>query len=91
MPVINNMRGQVTGVEDMRKIIAGLDDNLLIATQCVQQGGINALATLLRDGCTEERAAYMLACLRLQAEFAREQCQLRGLGQPFPVDETGFN
>lgn len=71
--------------------IRKMDDGSLIAQQLVQQGSINAVAFLLKNGCTPDLAQKMLTSLRENMQLVREEAARRSGVNLFEEDQTGFN
>ncbi|TJY57433.1 hypothetical protein E4T66_17430 [Sinimarinibacterium sp. CAU 1509] len=67
-----------------------MDDAGLTGQALVQQGAIHAVSFLLKSGCSEATATDMLASLREQAQFIRDEAARRGLHELFPADQTEF-
>lgn len=74
-------------VAEIRK----MPDSMLMAQDLVQQGAINVVAWLLRQGCTEQNAAAALDSLRENAKLIRDEARRRGKPSLFDRDQTGFS
>lgn len=71
--------------------IRTMDTPSLIAQECVQQGAIHGVAFVLRNGMSEDVAIEMLASLRRNMQLIREEAIRRGVGDLFPIDQTGMH
>lgn len=87
MATIENGTGPTELAAELRK----MPDEGLIAQSFVQQGAVHAVSWLLANGCTEERAAEMLASLRVNAKLIRAEALRRGKPDLFHEDQTAFS
>ncbi|MBX3605326.1 MAG: hypothetical protein KF788_08645 [Piscinibacter sp.] len=68
-----------------------MSDGQLVGQELAQQGAINVIAWLLKQGCTEANAAAALDSLRVNAQLLREEKRRRGGAPLFTDDQTEFN
>jgi len=78
------------GYAHFKKLLVSMPDAQLLVQDLVQQGAVHAISSLLAQGCTEERAATMLASLREMAVLIRQEAARRGKPSLFERDQTPF-
>lgn len=79
------------GIEHFKTELRAMDDASLLAQDLVQQGGVHALSSLLKLGCTENIALKMIASMRQCAMLIRIEAERRGKPSLFASDQTEFH